>query len=215
MTIGEYAEQNDLPQMKTVTIGALVPGRRVHPFHRLPLGRRHVGADAHVYCLEQEGSAFASTLQCSVTPLIPAAGEENAILLWLLKKMEGAYLPASTGYAMDEGKPAGDRELAFCLDDDANRHKPVASSQSAEYPSCGVRIPMRLTAFSRWPCIMKSLHVTDKPYAATEDGVVRILDANGNALPMAPRARRGFSRRQMVRWCERLSRGPEEIARKP
>lgn len=186
LTIGEYAEQNDL-QMAYVTISSALDA----------LGEEFIRSiDCHweedgtlvlmLTCTvsEQEGSAFASTLQCSVTPLIPAASEEDAILYGYYEENAEEPTYASTGYAMDE-ENRQETELAFALDD-ANRHNTLASSQSAEYPSCGVRVDsVRLTASPM--ALYYEIHftVTDEAaYAATEDGVwFEFLDANGNALP--------------------------------
>ena len=186
LTIGEYAEQNDL-QMAYVTISSALDA----------LGEEFIRSiDCHweedgtlvlmLTCTvsEQEGSAFASTLQCSVTPLIPAASEEDAILYGYYEENADEPAYASTGYAMDE-ENRQETELAFTLDD-ANRHNTLASGQSAEYPSCGVRVDsVRLTASPM--ALYYEIHftVTDEAaYAATEDGVwFEFLDANGNALP--------------------------------
>ena len=186
LTIGEYAEQNDL-QMAYVTISSALDA----------LGEEFIRSiDCHweedgtlvlmLTCTvsEQEGSAFASTLQCSVTPLIPDAGGEDAIYYGYYEENADEPTYASTGYAMDE-ENRQETELAFALDD-ANRHNTLASSQSAEYPSCGVRVDsVRLTASPM--ALYYEIHftVTDEAaYAATEDGVwFEFLDANGNALP--------------------------------
>lgn len=186
LTIGEYAEQNDL-QMAYVTISSALDA----------LGEEFIRSiDCHweedgtlvlmLTCTvsEQEGSAFASTLQCSVTPLIPAASEEDAILYGYYEENADEPAYASTGYVTDEENQQ-ETELAFTLDD-ANRHNTLASSQSAEYPSCGVRVDsVRLTASPM--ALYYEIHftVTDEAaYAATEDGVwFEFLDANGNALP--------------------------------
>ena len=185
LTIGEYAEQNDL-QMAYVTISSALDA----------LGEEFIRSiDCHweedgtlvlmLTCTvsEQEGSAFASTLQCSVTPLIPAASEEDAILYGYYEENADEPAYASTGYVTDEENQQ-ETELAFTLDD-ANRHNALASSQSAEYPSCGVRVDsVRLTASPM--ALYYEIHftVTDEAaYAATEDGVwFEFLDANGNAL---------------------------------
>ena len=186
LTIGEYAEQNNL-QMAYVTISSALDA----------LGEEFIRSiDCHweedgtlvlmLTCTvsEQEGSAFASTLQCSVTPLIPAASEEDAILYDYYEENADEPTYASTGYVTDEENQQ-ETELAFTLDD-ANRHNTLASSQSAEYPSCGVRVDsVRLTASPM--ALYYEIHftVTDEAaYAATEDGVwFEFLDANGNALP--------------------------------
>ena len=186
LTIGEYAEQNDL-QMAYVTISSALDA----------LGEEFIRSiDCHweedgtlvlmLTCTvsEQEGSAFASTLQCSVTPLIPAASKEDAILYGYYEENADEPAYASTGYVTDEENQQ-ETELAFTLDD-ANRHNTLASSQSAEYPSCGVRVDsVRLTASPM--ALYYEIHftVTDEAaYAATEDGVwFEFLDANGNALP--------------------------------
>ena len=186
LTIGEYAEQNDL-QMAYVTISSALDA----------LGEEFIRSiDCHweedgtlvlmLTCTvsEQEGSAFASTLQCSVTPLIPAASKEDAILYGYYEENADEPTYASTGYVTDEENQQ-ETELAFTLDD-ANRHNTLASSQSAEYPSCGVRVDsVRLTASPM--ALYYEIHftVTDEAaYAATEDGVwFEFLDANGNALP--------------------------------
>ena len=132
LTIGEYAEQNDL-QMAYVTISSALDA----------LGEEFIRSiDCHweedgtlvlmLTCTvsEQEGSAFTSTLQCSVMPLIPAASEEDAILYGYYEENADEPTYASTGYAMDE-ENRQETELAFTLDD-ANRHNTLASSQSAE-----------------------------------------------------------------------------------
>ena len=186
LTIGEYAEQNGL-QMAYVTISSALDA----------LGEEFIRSiDCHweedgtlvlmLTCTvsEQEGSAFASTLQCSVTPLIPAASEEDAILYGYYEENADEPTYASTGYVTDEENQQ-ETELAFTLDD-TNRHNTLASSQSAEYPSCGVRVDsVRLTASPM--ALYYEIHftVTDEAaYAATEDGVwFEFLDANGNALP--------------------------------
>ena len=186
LTIGEYAEQNGL-QMAYVTISSALDA----------LGEEFIRSiDCHweedgtlvlmLTCTvsEQEGSAFASTLQCSVTPLIPDAGGEDAIHYGYYEENADEPAYASTGYVTDEENQQ-ETELAFTLDD-ANRHNTLASSQSAEYPSCGVRVdPVRLTAPPM--ALYYEIHftVTDEAaYAATEDGVwFEFLDANGNALP--------------------------------
>ena len=119
-----------------------------------------------------------------MTPLIPAASEEDAILYGYYEENADEPTYASTGYVTDEENQQ-ETELAFTLDD-ANRHNTLASSQSAEYPSCGVRVDsVRLTASPM--ALYYEIHftVTDEAaYAATEDGVwFEFLDANGNALP--------------------------------
>ena len=186
LTIGEYAGQNGL-QMAYVTVSSALDA----------LGEEFIRSiDCHweedgtlvlmLTCTvpEQEGGAFASTLQCSVTPLIPDAGGEDAIYYGYYEENADEPTYASTGYAMD-GENRQETELAFALDT-ANRHNALASSQSVEYPSCGVRVDsVRLTASPM--ALYYEIHftVTDEAaYAATEDGVwFEFLDANGNALP--------------------------------
>ena len=186
LTIGEYAEQNDL-QMAYVTISSALDALGEEFIHSIDCHWEEDGTlRLTLTCTvsEQEGSAFASTLQCSVTPLIPAASEEDAILYGYYEENADEPTYASTGYVTDEENQQ-ETELAFTLDD-ANRHNTLASSQSAEYPSCGVRVDsVRLTASPM--ALYYEIHftVTDEAaYAATEDGVwFEFLDANGNALP--------------------------------
>ena len=186
LTIGEYAEQNNL-QMAYVTSSRALDALGEEFLRSIDC---HWEEDGTLVLMltctvsEQEGSAFASTLQCSVTPLIPAASEEDAILYGYYEENADEPAYASTGYVTDEENQQ-ETELAFTLDD-ANRHNTLASSQSAEYPSCGVRVDsVRLTASPM--ALYYEIHftVTDEAaYAATEDGVwFEFLDANGNALP--------------------------------
>ena len=122
LTIREYAGQNGL-QMAYVTVSSALDA----------LGEEFIRSiDCHweedgtlvlmLTCTvpEQEGSAFASTLQCSVTPLIPDAGGEDAIYYGYYEENADEPTYASTGYAMD-GENRQETELAFALDT-ANRH---------------------------------------------------------------------------------------------
>ena len=188
LTISEYAEQNNL-QMAYVTISSALDALGEEFIHSIDSIDCHWEEDGTLRLTltctvsEQEGSAFTSTLQCSVMPLIPAASEEDAILYGYYEENADEPTYASTGYAMDE-ENRQETELAFTLDD-ANRHNTLASSQSAEYPSCGVRVDsVRLTASPM--ALYYEIHftVTDEAaYAATEDGVwFEFLDASGNAL---------------------------------
>ena len=189
LTIGEYAEQNNL-QMAYVTISSALDALGEEFIHSIDSIDCHWEEDGTLRLTltctvsEQEGSAFTSTLQCSVMPLIPAASEEDAILYGYYEENADEPTYASTGYVTDEENQQ-ETERAFTLDD-ANRHNTLASSQSAEYPSCGVRVDsVRLTASPM--ALYYEIHftVTDEAaYAATEDGVwFEFLDANGNALP--------------------------------
>ena len=132
LTIGEYAEQNDL-QMAYVTISSALDALGEAFIHSIDWHWEEDGTlRLTLTCTvsEQEGSAFTSTLQCSVMPLIPAASEEDAILYGYYEENADEPTYASTGYAMDE-ENRQETELVFTLDD-ANRHNTLASSQSAE-----------------------------------------------------------------------------------
>ena len=132
LTIGEYAEQNDL-QMAYVTISSALDALGEEFIHSIDCHWEEDGTlRLTLTCTvsEQEGSAFTSTLQCSVMPLIPAASEEDAILYGYYEENADEPTYASTGYAMDE-ENRQETELVFTLDD-ANRHNTLASSQSAE-----------------------------------------------------------------------------------
>ena len=132
LTIGEYAEQNNL-QMAYVTISSALDALGEEFIHSIDCHWEEDGTlRLTLTCTvsEQEGSAFTSTLQCSVMPLIPAASEEDAILYGYYEENADEPTYASTGYAMDE-ENRQETELVFTLDD-ANRHNTLASSQSAE-----------------------------------------------------------------------------------
>ena len=135
LTIGEYAEQNDL-QMAYVTISSALDALGEEFIHSIDSIDCHWEEDGTLRLTltctvsEQEGSAFTSTLQCSVMPLIPAASEEDAILYGYYEENADEHTYASTGYAMDE-ENRQETELVFTLDD-ANRHNTLASRQSAD-----------------------------------------------------------------------------------
>lgn len=186
MTIGEYAEANDL-QMAIVGISTAASAEgaedaimsfdwRLEADGTLALmlsGKAPQGA----------GDAFEATLLCSVTPLVAAPEGEGIIMQYF---EEGAEEPVRKhiGYNVDESHIQRS-ELAFAL----SAAEPSATRTydlDAAYPDCGVRVE-RVT-FEPSPMALYyeiRFTITDEAaYAATEDGVqFEFLDANGERLP--------------------------------
>ena len=186
MTIGEYAEANDL-QMAIVGISTAAAVEGAEDI--VTSMDWHLEADGTlVFMLSGEaprgaGDAFETTLLCSVTPLVSAAEGEGIIMQYF---EEDGEEPVSKyiGYAVDESHIQRS-ELAFAL----SAAEPSATRTydlDAAYPDCGVRVE-RVT-FEPSPMALYyeiRFTITDEAaYAATEDGVqFEFLDANGERLP--------------------------------
>lgn len=185
MTIGEYAEKNDL-QMASVAVSTALDALGEEFISSINC---HMEADGTLVLMltckvaGNDGAALASTLQCSVSPLIPSASGKDAITYGYFDESGDDPLYASTGYALDQ-ENRQQTELAFTLAE-AGGHAALASAQSAEYPSCGVRVDsVCLTASPMALYYEVRFTITDEAaYATTEDGVwFEFLDENGGAL---------------------------------
>ena len=186
MTIGEYAEANDL-QMAIVGISTAAAAEGAED--AITSFDWRLEADGTlVFMLSGEapqgaGDAFETTLLCSVTPLVPAAEGEGITMQYF---EEDGEEPVSKyiGYAVDEAHIQRS-ELAFALSA-AGPAEAQAYDLDAAYPGCGVRVE-RVT-FEPSPMALYyeiRFTITDEAaYAATEDGVqFEFLDANGERLP--------------------------------
>lgn len=186
MTIGEYAEANDL-QMAIVGISTAAAAEGAED--AITSFDWRLEADGTlVFMLSGEapqgaGDAFETTLLCSVTPLVPAAKGEGITMQYF---EEDGEEPVSKyiGYAVDEAHIQRS-ELAFALSA-AGPAEAQAYDLDAAYPGCGVRVE-RVT-FEPSPMALYyeiRFTITDEAaYAATEDGVqFEFLDANGERLP--------------------------------
>ena len=186
MTIGEYAEANDL-QMAIVGISTAAAAEGAED--AITSFDWRLEADGTlVFMLSGEapqgmGDAFETTLLCSVTPLVSAAEGEGIIMQYF---EEDGEEPVSKyiGYDVDEAHIQRS-ELAFALTA-AGPAEAQAYDLGAAYPGCGVRVE-RVT-FEPSPMALYyeiRFTITDEAaYAATEDGVqFEFLDANGERLP--------------------------------
>ena len=186
MTIGEYAEANDL-QMAIVGISTAAAAEGAED--AITSFDWRLEADGTlVFMLSGEapqgaGDAFETTLLCSVTPLVSAAKGEGIIMQYF---EEDGEEPVSKyiGYDVDEAHIQRS-ELAFALTA-AGSAEAQAYDLGAAYPGCGVRVE-RVT-FEPSPMALYyeiRFTITDEAaYAATEDGVqFEFLDANGERLP--------------------------------
>lgn len=185
MTIGEYAEKNDL-QMASVAVSTALDALGEEFISSIDC---HMEADGTLVLMltckiaGNDGAALADTLQCSVSPLILSANGDDAITYGYFDEGGDDPLYASTGYTLDQ-ENRQETDLAFTLTE-AGGHDALASAQSAEYPSCGVRVDS--VSFTASPmALYYEVHFTitdETAYAATEDGVwFEFLDANGDAL---------------------------------
>ena len=186
MTIGEYAEANDL-QMAIVGISTAASAEGAEDAI-MGFDWRLEADGTLVFLLSGEapqgaGDAFETTLLCSVTPLVSAAEGEGIIMQYF---EEDGEEPVSKyiGYAVDEAHIQRS-ELAFALTP-AGPAEAQAYDLDAAYPGCGVRVE-RVT-FEPSPMALYyeiRFTITDEAaYAATEDGVqFEFLDANGERLP--------------------------------
>lgn len=186
MTIGEYAEANDL-QMAIVGISTAAAAEGAED--AITSFDWRLEADGTlVFMLSGDaprgaGDAFETTLLCSVTPLVSAAEGEGIIMQYF---EEDGEEPVSKyiGYDVDEAHIQRS-ELAFALSA-AGSAEAQAYDLGAAYPGCGVRVE-RVT-FEPSPMALYyeiRFTITDEAaYAATEDGVqFEFLDANGERLP--------------------------------
>lgn len=186
MTIGEYAEANDL-QMAIVGISTAAAAEGAED--AITSFDWRLEADGTlVFMLSGDaprgaGDAFETTLLCSVTPLVSAAEGEGIIMQYF---EEDGEEPVSKyiGYDVDEAHIQRS-ELAFALTA-AGSAEAQAYDLSAAYPGCGVRVE-RVT-FEPSPMALYyeiRFTITDEAaYAATEDGVqFEFLAANGERLP--------------------------------
>ena len=186
MTIGEYAEANDL-QMAIVGISTAAAAEGAED--AIASFDWRLEADGTlVFMLSGDaprgaGDAFETTLLCSVTPLVSAAEGEGIIMQYF---EEDGEEPVSKyiGYGVDEAHIQRS-ELAFALTA-AGSAEAQAYDLGAAYPGCGVRVE-RVT-FEPSPMALYyeiRFTITDEAaYAATEDGVqFEFLDANGERLP--------------------------------
>ena len=186
MTIGEYAEANDL-QMAIVGISTAAAAEGAEDA-TTSFDWRLEADGTLVFMLSGEaprgaGDAFETTLLCSVTPLVSAAEGEGIIMQYF---EEDGEEPVSKyiGYDVDEAHIQRS-ELAFALTA-AGPAEAQAYDLGAAYPGCGVRVE-RVT-FEPSPMALYyeiRFTITDEAaYAATEDGVqFEFLDANGERLP--------------------------------
>ena len=186
MTIGEYAEANDL-QMAIVSISTAASAQGAEDAI-MSFDWRLEADGTLVFMLSGEapqgaGDAFETTLLCSVTPLVPAAKGEGITMQYF---EEDGEEPVSKyiGYDVDEAHIQRS-ELAFALSA-AGPAEAQAYDLDAAYPGCGVRVE-RVT-FEPSPMALYyeiRFAITDEAaYAATEDGVqFEFLDANGERLP--------------------------------
>ena len=186
MTIGEYAEANDL-QMAIVGISTAAAAEGAED--AITSFDWRLEADGTlVFMLSGDaprgaGDAFETTLLCSVTPLVSAPEGEGIIMQYF---EEDGEEPVSKyiGYDVDEAHIQRS-ELAFALTA-AGSAEAQAYDLGAAYPGCGVRVE-RVT-FEPSPMALYyeiRFTITDEAaYAATEDGVqFEFLDANGERLP--------------------------------
>ena len=186
MTIGEYAEANDL-QMAIVGISTAAAAEGAED--AITSFDWRLEADGTlVFMLSGDaprgaGDAFETTLLCSVTPLVSAAEGEGITMQYF---EEDGEEPVSKyiGYDVDEAHIQRS-ELAFALTA-AGPAEAQAYDLGAAYPGCGVRVE-RVT-FEPSPMALYyeiRFTITDEAaYAATEDGVqFEFLDANGERLP--------------------------------
>ena len=186
MTIGEYAEANDL-QMAIVGISTAAAAEGAED--AITSFDWRLEADGTlVFMLSGDaprgaGDAFETTLLCSVTPLVSAAEGEGIIMQYF---EEDGEEPVSKyiGYDVDEAHIQRS-ELAFALTA-AGPAEAQAYDLGAAYPGCGVRVE-RVT-FEPSPMALYyeiRFTITDEAaYAATEDGVqFEFLDASGERLP--------------------------------
>ena len=186
MTIGEYAEANDL-QMAIVGISTAAAAEGAEDIVA-SMDWRLEADGTLVFMLSGDapqgmGDALETTLLCSVTPLVPAAEGEGIIMQYF---EEDGEEPVSKyiGYDVDEAHIQRS-ELAFALTA-AGPAEAQAYDLGAAYPGCGVRVE-RVT-FEPSPMALYyeiRFAITDEAaYAATEDGVqFEFLDANGERLP--------------------------------
>lgn len=186
MTIGEYAEANDL-QMAIVGISTAAAAEGAED--AITSFDWRLEADGTlVFMLSGDaprgaGDAFETTLLCSVTPLVSAA-EGEGIIMQYFEEDEEEPVSKYIGYDVDEAHIQRS-ELAFALTA-AGSAEAQAYDLGAAYPGCGVRVE-RVT-FEPSPMALYyeiRFTITDKAaYAATEDGVqFEFLDANGERLP--------------------------------
>ena len=187
MTIGEYAEANDL-QMAIVGISTAAAAEEGAEDAITSFDWRLEADGTLVFMLSGDaprgaGDALETTLLCSVTPLVPAPEGEGIIMQYF---EEDGEEPVSKyiGYDVDEAHIQRS-ELAFALSA-AGPAEAQAYDLGAAYPGCGVRVE-RVT-FEPSPMALYyeiRFTITDEAaYAATEDGVqFEFLDANGERLP--------------------------------
>ena len=187
MTIGEYAEANDL-QMAIVGISTAAAAEEGAEDAITSFDWRLEADGTLVFMLSGDaprgaGDALETTLLCSVTPLVPAPEGEGIIMQYF---EEDGEEPVSKyiGYDVDEAHIQRS-ELAFALTA-AGSAEAQAYDLGAAYPGCGVRVE-RVT-FEPSPMALYyeiRFTITDEAaYAATEDGVqFEFLDANGERLP--------------------------------
>ena len=186
MTIGEYAEANDL-QMAVVGIGNAAAAEGVEGIVS-SLDWRLEADGTLVFMLSGEapqgaGDVLEVALSCNVTPLVPASEGEGITMQYY---EPGAEEPTSSfiGYDADaENVQRG--ELTFALSAAGASESP-ACELSAEYPGCGVRVDG--VEFSLSPmAAYYEIHYTvvdEAAYAATEDGLwFEFLDESGERLP--------------------------------
>ena len=187
MTIGEYAEANDL-QMAIVGISTAAAAEEGAEDAITSFDWRLEADGTLVFMLSGDaprgaGDALETTLLCSVTPLVSAPEGEGIIMQYF---EEDGEEPVSKyiGYDVDEAHIQRS-ELAFALTA-AGSAEAQAYDLGAAYPGCGVRVE-RVT-FEPSPMALYyeiRFTITDEAaYAATEDGVqFEFLDANGERLP--------------------------------
>ena len=185
MTIGEYAEANDL-QMAVVGIGNAAADGVEGVVSSLDW---RLEADGTlVFMLSGEApqgalDALEVALSCNVTPLVPAPEGEGITMQYY---EPGAKDPTSRfiGYDADEGNVQRGK-LSFTLTA-AGASEALTCELKIEYPGCGVRVDS--VAFNPSPmALYYQIHYTvvdEAAYAATEDGLwFEFLDANGERLP--------------------------------
>ena len=186
MTIDEYARQNDL-QMASVHIGASGDALGNGFINSIDY---HMEEDGTLLVMlagtvpEGASDTFADVLQCSVTPLVPAIGEDDAITYGYYEPDGDDPVYASTGYTLDQ-ENRQETELSFTLSL-GGPYEALYSAQNAEYPLCGVRVDS--VAFTASPMALyyevRFTVIDETAYAATEEGVwFEFLDENGDALP--------------------------------
>ena len=186
MTIGEYAEANDL-QMAIVGIGNAAAAEGVGGVVS-SLDWRLEADGTLVFMLSGEapqgaGDVLEVALSCNVTPLVPAPEGEGITMQYY---EPGAEEPTSRFIGYDADAENIQRsELTFALSAVGASESP-ACELSAEYPGCGVRVDG--VEFSLSPmAAYYEIHYTvvdEAAYAATEDGVwFEFLDESGERLP--------------------------------